>query len=419
MNTLMSAAAADRKLAPPDRQNSAKRAMVPAILLGGGANALSAARVLGRAGVPIYVVNEPDSLVRHSRYGRFVNIPVGVSAEQAWTDYLLGSASDSLRGAVLLACCDHALTILARHHTALARKFLLDDVNPEARVAMLNKIDSYQIAAAAGVSTPRFWVLAPGQPLDSAAMALPYPLIVKPTHTHVFRQKVGKKFIIAHDFASLRHALAQVSALQMETMLVEFIPGRDDQLCSYYTYLDENGAPLFHFTKRVIRRYPLVVGNGCYHITDWNPEVTSAGLAFLQAARVRGLGSVEFKRDPRDGKLKLIECNARFTEANCLLAAAGLDLPLFVYNRLVGHEHRPFGEYRRGLRLWYPLEDFYAFRRLHSEGQLTWREWLRSVAHWQTLPYFRWYDPWPSVVREWRRIRAGLARRIGRSPSGE
>ena len=127
----------------------------------------------GRAGVPVYVVNEPTSLVRHSRFARWLNVPAAgmaqASAEHAWADYLLGPESDPLRGAVLLACCDSALTLLADHHVALARKFMLDDVNLQARLAMLNKIDTYGIATSAGITTPRFWVLPPGQALEPLA----------------------------------------------------------------------------------------------------------------------------------------------------------------------------------------------------------------------------------------------------------
>lgn len=417
MTNLMADALAKGERSSPNQQINAAQGLPPAIVLGGGANALSAARNLGRAGVSVYVLNEPDAIVRHSRFARCLEASTTGGAEQAWADYLLGPASEHLRGAVLLACCDHALTVLARHHAELARKFTLDLANHEARVAMLNKIDTYRIAHAAGITTPRLRVLAPGETSESVAAELSFPLIVKPTHTHVFRQRLGAKFLIARDGAGLRQALEQTRALDMEVILVEFIPGGDDRLCSYYTYLDEAGAPLFHFTKRVIRRHPAVTGNGCYHITDWAPDVAAAGLAFLQAARVRGLGNVEFKRDPRDGKLKLIECNARLTEANCLVAAAGFDLPLLVYNRLTGRAAPPLDRYRRGLRLWYPVEDFHAFRRLHQDGQLSWIGWLRSIAHCQTFPYFRWHDSRPSVVREWRRLRAALGRRFGAAAS--
>ena len=412
MNTLMSVAAVSAEFSQRAPSAAAKQSLVPAVVLGGGANALSAVRSLGRAGVPVYILNEAEALVRHSRFGRWLELPAAASAAAAWTDFLLGPASDSLGGAVLLACCDSALDILARHRVALAEKFTLDDAHPEAHLAMLNKVRTYQIATAAGIATPRFRVLAPGQGLESLVPALPYPLIVKPAHTHIFRQRFGKKFVIVDDYASLQEAYQLVRELEMEVMLVEFIPGPDDQLCSYYTYLDQDAVPLVNFTKRVIRRHPPVVGNGCYHVTDWDPEVAAAGLAFLQAARVHGLGNVEFKRDPRDGKLKLIECNARLTEANCLVAAAGLDLPLFVYNRLTGRHQLPVTGYQRGLRLWYPVDDFHAFRQLHKEGRLSWHAWLRSIAHAQTFPYFCWYDPWPSAVKEWRRWRAGLSRRM-------
>ncbi|MBI2804461.1 MAG: carboxylate--amine ligase [Planctomycetes bacterium] len=402
---------------PHARRQKAGGARIPAIVLGGSANALSVVRSLGRAGVPVSVINQADSAARRSRYARWIPLSEDGQVEEVWANFLLGPESDHLAGAVLFPCCDPALEILARHRAELAEKFTLDDANPQARIAMLNKISTYQIAAAAGIATPRFWQLTAGQDLHALEAELSFPLIVKPSHTHLFRERYGKKFVTVHDFAALNEAYQLVRELGIDVMLVEFIPGLDDQLCSYYTYLDHDAEPCFHFTKRVIRRYPLVIGNGCYHITDWNPEVASAGLAFLRAAGVRGLGNVEFKRDPRDGALKLIECNARLTEANCLVAAAGLDLPLFVYNRLTGGDPVTLAPYRQGLRLWYPFADFRAFRQLHREGQISWATWLKSIVHPQTFPFFRWSDPWPSVIRAWSNLQDSVKRRLQKKTS--
>ena len=44
----------------------------PVILLGGGANALSVARQLGRLGAPIHALAEPGAFVAHSRYCRAI-----------------------------------------------------------------------------------------------------------------------------------------------------------------------------------------------------------------------------------------------------------------------------------------------------------------------------------------------------------
>jgi predicted ATP-grasp superfamily ATP-dependent carboligase len=126
---------------------------------------------------------------------------------------------------------------------------------------------------------------------------------------------------------------------------------------------------------------------------------------------------VEFKRDPRDGKLKLIECNARFTAANGLLTASGYDLGLFVYSRLAGLTPPPLAErhYVTGRRLWYPAADFFAFQELRRQGRLDLRTWVRSVWHPQVLPYFEWDDPVPSLVlagRIMRRVAVENVRKV-------
>jgi predicted ATP-grasp superfamily ATP-dependent carboligase len=109
------------------------------------------------------------------------------------------------------------------------------------------------------------------------------------------------------------------------------------------------------------------------------------------------VANVEFKRDPRDGILKLIECNARFTAANCLLAACGLDLSWFVYSRLAGLPEPPLADYPDGVRLWDPLRDIEAFRALRRSGELDFPTWLKSVLHRQTFPVFAWHDPLPTL----------------------
>ena len=156
------------------------------------------------------------------------------------------------------------------------------------------------------------------------------------------------------------------------------------------------------------------MGGACYHATTWDPEVMELGLRFFRHVGLRGLGNVEFKRDPRDGRLKLIECNARFTAANCLVAASGLDLAAFVYERAIGGEPVLPASYRRGLRLWWPWEDFHAFRQLQQRGELGFGAWLAGVARPQTFPYFAWDDPMPSLVTEWNRIRGMAGRRLER-----
>ncbi len=110
--------------------------------------------------------------------------------------------------------------------------------------------------------------------------------------------------------------------------------------------------------------------------------------------------------------LKLIECNARFTAANCLVAKSGFDLAMFVYNRLTGGPQKPLERYRCGETLWYPFDDFLAFRDQYSVGEITFGQWLASRGRSVTLPYFSWSDPLPTLATEFRRLRTAVNRRI-------
>jgi predicted ATP-grasp superfamily ATP-dependent carboligase len=388
-------------------------ALPPVILLGGACNALSVARSLGRAGVKVLALNSPGAYVRHSRYCTLLRPPGWEAGIGAWADYLLGPDSEPLRGAVLLACSDTELEFLAHNREPLASKYRLDLSNPQAQLCMLNKLSTYQMARAAGIPLPRFWTPQTREQVESLRPELPFPLLVKPLYSHVYRRRFTNKLVVAQNFEEVVKGYGAARAAGVDVMLVEMIPGPDDRLCSYYTYLDENGEPLFHFTKRIIRRFPPIQGGACYHVTDWIPEVKDVSLRLFQAVGLRGLANAEFKRDQRDGRLKLIECNARFTEGNRLVAASGYDLGLFVYNRIVGRPQPPLGAFQLGKRLWYPVEDYRAFRQLRREGELTWLRWLASLAHRKVLPYFRWDDPLPTLVHELGRLKNAVLDRLG------
>ncbi len=299
----------------------------------------------------------------------------------------------------MLACSDAGIEILTEHREQLAKKFAVDISDPEAQLCFLNKLCTYEKAREAGIPAPLFWRAESEEQVRAQRAEYVYPLLLKPLYSHKFAAVTPDKFIRVAAYDELIATYRKVNSLGVEIVLLEDIPGPDDRLCSYYTYIDEGGLPLFDLTKRVIRRYPANQGLACYHVTDRNPEVRELGLKLLLHVGLRGLANVEFKRDVRDGELKVIECNARFTAANALVAASGYDLGCFVYNRLAGVPQPPFQgrPYVEGLHMWYPIEDFRAFLQLHSRGELTLGNWALGVTHRQVFPYFRWDDPVPSL----------------------
>jgi D-aspartate ligase len=383
----------------------------PAIIVGGDHGCLSIARSLGAAGIPVYAINHPQSEVKYSRFCRWIDLPDNSAiGTEAWAAYLLGPESDPLRGAVLLAASDEAIELIMEYRQSLSEKFSLDLSNPTAQRCMLDKLCTYRAAQAAGVPTPKFWVADTREQIVKLQQELVFPLVLKPILGHRFSRKFTGAYAVANNLDELLYAFDKVCCANIQTFLVEMIPGPDDQLCSYYTYLDEGGNHLINFTKRVIRRFPMNMGGSTYHITDYVPHIQELALALFRQVGLRGVANVEFKMDERDGKLKLIECNARFTAADCLLVASGLNLPLFVYDRLTGRAPTAPSSYRMGMRLWKPVGDFAAYRQLNKMGLLTFRAWIRSIMHPQIFPLFRWNDPLPAVLGNARLIRYAWSR---------
>ena len=129
---------------------------------------------------------------------------------------------------------------------------------------------------------------------------------------------------------------AYTRAEEFEPMVQELIPGGDDTLYTVGSYLDRNGRPLGVFSGRKLRQTPPGVGTCRVGEALWVQDAVDAALRLLAAFDYVGLSQVEFKRDPRDGKFKLMEINPRLWQWHSLAAACGVDLPRIAYADLVG-----------------------------------------------------------------------------------
>jgi predicted ATP-grasp superfamily ATP-dependent carboligase len=282
---------------------------------------------------------------------------------------------------------------------------------------VLDKERTHELALETGVPVPRTMTVRDREELARAADEMDFPAALKPLQAHKFRRLFTQKGFVAENRSDLESFFSMTEAAGVEMLVTEMVPG-PDQYHSFYTYLDERREPLFTFTKQKLRQYPITFGAGVYHVMDWNEEVAELGLRFCQGAGLRGLLNVEFKRDARDGQLRLIECNHRFTASTALHLKAGLDVPLFTYNRLLGVPGPRVGRpYKEGIALWYPRADFRAFRQYRRAGQMTTVRYLRTLLRRQHFSLASVRDPGPLLVA----LRPGLtgAKRRIRRKRGE
>ena len=373
----------------------------PVLILGGTENALSLARSLGRHGIDVYAAVLQHEAVRFSRYcQRSFALTHNQPVKEQWRALLFDRREPLVQGGLIFPCSDEAVEFVAENRAALQQEYILDDATPEIQLAMLDKKSTLQLAKSVRIAIPNFWAIDHVDGLEKILPEILFPVVVKPIHSHLF-QKVfaGRRYLFANYSAELRAQLHRAFAAKLQVMVSEFIPGPDALLCSYYTYMDAQGRPLFHFTKKIIRRFLKNQGLACYHQTEWNEEVAQEGLKFFEGVQYRGFGNVEFKRDLRDGKLKILECNPRLTAAQELLVRSGMDVALLMYNHMAGLPLPKMNGYQQNLRLWFPVRDFRAYLELRKMHELSFLDWVKSICHKNTLPFFKWTDPLPSLSR--------------------
>lgn len=368
----------------------------PVLLLGGKENSLSITRHLGRHGIKVRVSGGANCWALHSRYcAEALPVPGGTAQQAYWKTLLLGN-DGRLNGHILWPLSDDAIEFVQANRNQLAARYMLGEGDAELQRAFLDKMQTLEIARAANVGAPQFWRMKTEDDIGTAAASIGFPAMVKPIESHKFTRVFGRKLFIVEDAAALEDGVRRAWEHGIDVFAVEMIPGPDSALSSYYTYRTAAGRRLFDFTKSVIRRWPVNRGNACFHRTGWDAETAAAGIRFFESAGLQGLGNIEFKRDPRDGQLKIIEVNARFTAAQELVRRAGYPIDLMIYCHLTRQPVPEAKPVSRTLYLWYPLRDLLGSIELLRRGELGVWGWFRSIAKpGMVFPLVSFTDPAP------------------------
>jgi len=369
-----------------------------ALVIGGDHPGLAVVRSLGGRGIPVVVVDDQLSV---SRFSRFTNRVVRVKElrdERKTVDAVLEIGRRyGLTGWVLFPTRDETVAAFSRYREELAGFFRVTTPPWETVQWAWDKNNSYAMAEKLGIPAPQTWIL---QNMDElAGLDAKLPLAIKPAIKENFFYATGAKAWRAETPEQLRSLYAK--ALQQirpqEIMVQEIIPGDGQQQLSYCAFFRDSQAHSSLVARRC-RQHPREFGRAATYVeTIECPEVEELSERFLKAINFYGLVEVEFKQDPRDGKYKLLDVNARAWGFHGLGKALGIDFPYLLYADQMGQKIEP----RRGkpgvgwLRLITDMPT--AFSQMAS-GHLSVRSYWRSLRHTRVESVYAAKDPLPSVA---------------------
>jgi predicted ATP-grasp superfamily ATP-dependent carboligase len=312
-----------------------------ALVLGSDYRALGVVRSLGRRGIPIVVLaHGDDALACRSRYAtRSVWLP---EDEAEHIPFLLALVErDGLDGWVLVPTADESAALVARHAHELGERLVLTTPAWDTFRWAYDKRLTYRFADSLGVATPRTWYPRVGS--DPAELGVSFPAILKPAVKTGFNRLTAAKAWRVDDVQELRARYAEAATLVDPRLLMvqELIPGDGDGQLSYAALCAE-GEPLATVVARRTRQYPPDFGRASTYVESIDSdELRDPSERLLRELRYDGLVELEFKRDPRDRRAKLLDVNPRVWGWHTLCASAGVDFPYLAWRLARGEPVAP------------------------------------------------------------------------------
>ena len=346
-------------------------------------NGLTAIRSLGRMGVPVFAVDHrPSALGFRSRFAMEVAAPDPGTDTGAYIA-LLRDLGDAIgRPTPILPTHDPPVNAIARHRDELGERFLYPFPDRDTLAFVQSKREQLDRAVAVEVDIPKTAHPRSAEEALAAAGSISYPLLVKPSSPDGFRRRFHRQAFRCETPDELERAFAD--AEPFEPMVQELIPGGDDELYTAGSYIAANGTVLGIFSGRKLRQSPPGIGTCRVGEAVWVQEAVDAALRLLRAFDFHGVSQVEFKRDPRDGRFKLMEVNPRLWQWHSLARASGVDLPLIAYRDLTGERVeavRMNGGRRKWAILLMPGERPVLPRPPFVEATWSWRDPKPAVVH--------------------------------------
>ena len=388
-----------QQLETPDRTSPesvpSRRSDVGAVVIGGDHPGLGIARSLGRRGIPVYLLDDQFCISQFSRYAaRVVKVDNLLDERKAVDSVLEVGRRFNLRDWVLFPTRDEHVAAFSRHREELAQFFRVTTGEWESVEWAWDKKKTYELAEKLGIPVPRTFNVRSADELSSLYSRL--PLAIKPAIKENFFYATGAKAWRANTVKELHQFYGKASAqIRPEEILIqEIIPGDGSEQFSYCAFFDQ-GKPYSTLTARRARQHPREFGRASsYVVTVDAPAIEELSERFLRSINFHGLVEIEFKRDPRDGKYKLLDVNARTWGFHWIGSACGVDFPYLAFAdqlRLSTEQTRaPAGV--GWLRL---LTDVPTAISDFAHGSLSLPGYLRSLRSARVDAVFSWQDPLP------------------------
>lgn len=263
---------------------------------------------------------------------------------------------------------------------------------PDVKTYMIGRDKALTMKAAAqlGIPIPKTYYPDEG-PIDDIACRISYPAVIKPRISYAARG-----IFFPENKSELKKLYSYAAARFGGCIIQEFIPQTGMQYKAE-SIQDSTGQVKAIGVYDKPRYYPTTGGSSTLNRTVYRPDICKLTKTFVEGIGWFGIGDCDFIEDPRDGVVKLMEINPRFTRSIRILVEAGLDFPAMLLRAALGEELSQQNFYKIGLHMRYLIPDCLWF--LKSDNR--WRakpSFFKFLGNDLIYEIFSFHDPKPGAA---------------------
>jgi len=311
-----------------------------AVVAGGEVNGLGVVRALARESVPTIVLDtDPTRPTMRTRHGE--KLQVASLGGARFVEELLRLRPRFAQKPVLILTQEAGVAAVSADYAKIAGAYRITMPPHDTMRMLMDKLQFQTRAEELGFAVPKALTLRAGADL-AALEALRYPVILKPAVKDPrYEKRFAKAYRLA-DAPAVRAQWAQMTEVIDEAIVQEWIEGGDGDVYFTLQYRRAQGAAV-SFTGRKTCQWPPLVGGtaSCIPAPEAEAELTETTSRFFVAVGFVGLGSMEYKRDRRDGRFYMVEPTVGRTDYQEEIATLnGINLPYAAWRGECGLEPR-------------------------------------------------------------------------------
>lgn len=402
-----------------------RSAHIPVIVFGDYIAAYGVIRALGPLDIPVFVVSDTRrGLCTYSRYVREV-----LQLDAQDPDFLFhllkwGSRVVGTEAVLIIAGGDEYLDTLSSDLDKMPPGWRPTFPSWEIVKKIREKRHPYTIADAAGVPVPKSFFVGSEEDLRALLrndLNARWPLLLKPEFSRPFLQRYRVKAVVCNQKDDLLPLYARFDGFGGKLIVQEMIPGPETNLLNFIGIYNESSEPVCVFVNKKRRSSGTFLSCSLME-TMWSDELINYSNLLIKSIKYFGYANAEFKLDPRDNVIRLMEVNGRVSMSNSHALACGINLPLAMYRMAIGDHISVLNEFKHtydnNILWWSPQSDLGAVMKMIKTRSFSLKDYISSLNGRQlVIEPFNIEDPGPGIWVMSSTIRSGI-RRLARNVFG-